>query len=36
MKNDLTACVGILVIIKSPIATNFGFNKTTCYINFEA
>jgi hypothetical protein len=26
----------ILRIIQYPIATNFGFKKPTCYVNFEA
>jgi hypothetical protein len=36
MKNDLIAWADISRIIQSPFATNFGFNKPTCYVNFEA
>ena len=36
MKNDLTARADISGTIQSPIATNFGFKKPTCYVNFEA
>ena len=36
MKNDLKERPNITEIIHTPIHTCFGYEKPTCYINFEA
>jgi hypothetical protein len=36
MKNDLNEQTDIKGIIQTPVVTCFGYEKPTCYINFEA